>query len=57
VLAAVAFFLIVLTRGPTMSIETAVLALVVFGGAAKIADEARRMVHDDRQHHYGSEME
>ena len=21
------------------------------------ADEARRMVHDDRQHHYGSEMQ
>ena len=50
-----------------MSIETAVLALVVFGGAtavmilslvlAKFADEARRMVHDDRQHHYGSEVQ
>jgi len=50
-----------------MSIETAVLSVVVFGGAtlviiislvlAKFEDEARHMVHDDRQLHYGSETE
>jgi hypothetical protein len=46
-----------------MSIETAVLAVVVFGAAAlaifisfvlaKCEDEARRMVKDGRQLHYG----
>ena len=50
-----------------MSIDTLVLAVVVFGAAAvvmivscvlsKFGDEARRMVHDKRQRHYGSDME
>ena len=50
-----------------MSMDTVVLAVVVFGAAAvvmivtfvlaKFEDEARRMVHDKRQHHYGSDME
>ena len=50
-----------------MSIETAVLSALVFGGAAlvmvisiilaKFEDEARHMIHDDRQHHYGGETE
>lgn len=50
-----------------MSIETAVLSAVVFGGAAvamiisfvlaKFEDEARRMVHDSRQLHYAGELE
>ena len=50
-----------------MSIETAVLSALVFGGAALVmiisfilarcADEARHMIHDDRQHHYGGETE
>jgi hypothetical protein len=47
-----------------MSIETALLAVMVFGGTAviiaisfmcaKCEDEARRMVRDERQLHYGS---
>jgi hypothetical protein len=47
-----------------MSIETAILAVVVFGGAAlvlfisfvlaKCEDETHRMVDDERQDHYGS---
>lgn len=50
-----------------MSIETAVLAVVVFGAAAlaifisfvlaKCEDEARRMVKDAHQLHYGDETE
>jgi hypothetical protein len=47
-----------------MSIETVVLVLLVFGATAlvmftsfvlaKCEDEARRMVDDKHQHHYGS---
>jgi hypothetical protein len=47
-----------------MSIETAIIALVVFGATAlvmlasfvlaKCEDEARRMADDKHQHHYGS---
>ena len=54
-------------KGSTMNIETAVLSALVFGGAALVmiisfilarcADEARHMIHDDRQHHYGGETE
>jgi hypothetical protein len=47
-----------------MSIETVIIALVVFGATAlamfasfvlaKCEDEARRMVDNENQHHYGS---
>jgi hypothetical protein len=50
-----------------MDIETFLLATMVFGGGAlamvisfvcaKCEDEARRMVHDNRQVHYGSATE
>ncbi|MFM9848913.1 MAG: hypothetical protein ACKVP3_17320 [Hyphomicrobiaceae bacterium] len=57
-----------LTReGLAMSIETLALAVVVFGAAAvviiislvlaKFDDEARRIVHDKRQRHYGGDAE
>ena len=50
-----------------MSIDTVVLAVVVCGAAAiaiivsfvlaKFEDDARRMVKDERQRHYGSDVE
>jgi hypothetical protein len=50
-----------------MSIETAILAVVVFGAAAlaivislvlaKCEDEARRMLKDGHQLHYGNDTE
>ena len=50
-----------------MSLETAALAVVVFGGTAlimfisfvlaKCEDEVRRRVDDERQLHYGSKVE
>jgi hypothetical protein len=49
-----------------MTIETAILAAVVFGGAAvvmtisiilaKLEDEARRMVRDGHQLHFAGDM-
>lgn len=50
-----------------MSVETAILAVMVFGGTAVVMcvsfvlamfeDEARRMVLDQRQLHYGGEVD
>lgn len=50
-----------------MRMEAILLAVLVFGGAAaamiasfvlaKYGDEARRMVHDKRQHHYGGDLD
>lgn len=50
-----------------MNIETIVLPVLVVGAAAivmivslmlaKFEDEARHMIHDDRQHHYGGETQ
>ena len=54
-------------KGPAMSIDTVVLVVVVFGAAAIVMiisfvlanfeDDARRMVRDKRQSHYGSDVE
>lgn len=55
------------SEGLAMRMEAILLAVLVFGGAAaamiasfvlaKYGDEARRMVHDKRQHHYGGDLD